>query len=226
MNTRSFIPLFVLICLFSFNSYSQKQHLNGLVTTFDSLALVGADVRVKSTKQVIKTDSLGRFEVEIGTNDKLKIAAKGFLSKVIKVNEETKDLHINLKLKKGEKAKEYAIGYGYINDRDKLDALEQLTNEDNGFSNYTDMYNLINGRFSGVQVNSNGEIYIRGINSMNMSSAALIVVDGITVDKSIMRDLLPADVKSINILKGPSAAIYGARGANGVVIIETKKGKE
>lgn len=226
MNTRFFISLLVLICLFSFNSYSQKHYAKGVVTTFDSLALAGADIKVKSTKEVIKTDSLGRFEVEIEPNDKLKVTAKGFSAQSVKVKDSNKELHINLQLKTGEKAKEYAIGYGYVKDRNKLDAMEQLTNNDDDFSNYTDMYNLINGRFSGVQVNSNGEIYIRGINSMNMSSAALIVVDGITVDKSIMRDILPADVKSINILKGPSAAIYGARGANGVVIIETKKGKD
>ena len=85
------------------------------------------------------------------------------------------------------------------------------------------MYELIRGRFAGVQI-VNNEIIIRGINSINSSSAALIVIDGVPVDNSVLNTLPPIQVKSVNILKDGSAAIYGSRGANGVVIIETKKG--
>jgi len=85
------------------------------------------------------------------------------------------------------------------------------------------MYELIRGRFAGVQIVS-GEIIIRGVNSINSSSAALIVLDGVPVSSSVLNSIPPVQVKSINILKDGSAAIYGSRGSNGVVLIETKKG--
>jgi len=69
-----------------------------------------------------------------------------------------------------------------------------------------------------------GGIIIRGSNSLLGSSAALILIDGIAVNSSELSMLPPSDVKSVNILKGGSAAIYGSRGANGVVIITTKRG--
>jgi len=89
---------------------------------------------------------------------------------------------------------------------------------------YTDMYELIRGRFAGVQVQSNGDIIIRGVNSFNSSSSALIVIDGVPSNSGILSSLPPIQVKNISVLKDGGAAIYGTRGANGVVIIETKKG--
>jgi len=125
-------------------------------------------------------------------------------------------------LKPGTKNREIAIGYGHVLDSEKLNAVSTLNNEDVDFSQYTNMYELIRGRFAGVQI-MNGEIIIRGINSINSSSAALIVLDGVAVDNSILYTLSPIQVKSVNIIKDGSSAIYGARGANGVVLIETKK---
>jgi len=115
--------------------------------------------------------------------------AKGFNSYSVKLKENTKLVAVNLKLKPSTKAREYAIGYGYVKDLDRLNAMSQ-------------------------------------INSLTLSSAALIVVDGIPVDKSALYSLVPSNVSSINILKYGSAAIYGSRGANGVVLIETKRGGE
>ncbi len=129
---------------------------------------------------------------------------------------------VNLKLKPGVKNREIAIGYGYVRDADKLTAAVSLNNNDLDFSQYTNLYDIIQGRFPGVQI-VNGEIHIRGTHSLLGSSAALIVVDGVQADNSVLTTLPPIQVKSINILKGSGAAIYGSRGANGVVIIETKK---
>ena len=84
----------------------------------------------------------------------------------------------------------------------------------------------IRGRFAGVQVQSNGDIIIRGINSINLSSGALIIVDGVPVDNSYLETIPPVTVRSINVLKDSSSSIYGARGANGVIVIETKRGDD
>ena len=146
-----------------------------------------------------------------------------FRSEKFKLENKVRFAIINLKLKPGEKSREYAIGYGHVKDVDKLNAVSNLSNKDVDFSMYSNIFELIRGRFAGVQV-VNGEIIVRGVNSINSSSAALIVVDGVPTSSSVLNSIPPVQVKSINVIKDGSAAIYGSRGANGVVLIETKKG--
>lgn len=216
--------LFLLLFTLSGFAQSQDKNIRGVVTTFDSIAVIGASVKVKSSKLVVLTDSLGRFSVKGNGTDKLKVSAKGFITRSVKIEKKTKLVAVNLKLKTGEKAREYAIGYGHVSDIEKLNAMSQLTKNDADFSRYSTMTELLRGRLAGVQVQNNGDIIIRGANSLTLSSAALIVVDGIPVDKSMLNSISPINVASVNVLKDASAAIYGSRGANGVVLIETKKG--
>jgi TonB-dependent SusC/RagA subfamily outer membrane receptor len=226
MNTKFFNTLlFLAALLFTFTGNAQERIIHGIVTTFDSIPLIDAGVQVRSTKQTVLTDTLGRFSVAVNPEDRLKITATGFFNQKVKLEEKTKVVAVNLKLKPGEKNREYAIGYGHVSDRDKLNALASLNSNDMDFSQYSDIYELIRGRFAGVQV-VNGEIIIRGINSINSSSAALIVVDGVPVDGSALGSIPPVQVKSINVIKDGSSAIYGSRGANGVVLIETKRGDD
>lgn len=215
-----------LSLVFVSQSKAQNKVVRGIVTTFDSICVIGAEVQVKSTRQVVKTDSLGRFSASVNPSDKLKVMARGFITEKVKLEANTKLVAVNLKLKLGEKSREYAIGYGYVKDSEKLNALAQMTNKDVNFAQFSSMSELIRGRFAGVQVQSNGDIIIRGINSINSSSSALIVVDGIVVDSSVLSSLSPTHVKSINVIKDGSAAIYGSRGANGVLLIETRRGKD
>lgn len=201
---------------------AQDKIIHGAVTTFDSIPLIGATVKVMSTKQTVLTDTLGNFSIGCKTKDKLKVTAHGFYDQKVKLTEEFKFAAVNLKIKPGEKNQEYAIGYGHVKDRDRLAAVSNLNSDDVDFSIYSNMYDLIRGRFAGVRI-VGGEIIIRGVNSINMSSAALIVVDGVPTSNSILSSLPPSQVKSIDVLKDGSTAIYGSRGANGVVLIETKK---
>ncbi len=223
MNNKVCFILIISVFLFTSNLFAQDKVIHGMVTTFDSIPLIGAKIRVKSTKQIVLTDTMGNFSVACNSEDKLKITANGFYNQNVKLTENTKLVAVNLRLKPGEKNREYAIGYGHVTDRDKLNAIASLNNGDVDFSQYSDMYELIRGRFAGVQVVGT-EIIIRGVNSLNSSSAALIVVDGVASDFDVLSTIPPIQVKSINIIKDGSAAIYGARGANGVVIIETKRG--
>ncbi len=212
------------ILVFSFYSDAQEKIIQGVVTTFDSIPIINAEVSVKGTKQKVLTDTLGRFSVMISDDDeRLKVSANGFFNQKVKLNEKTKFVAVNLKIRPGEKNIQYAIGYGHVSDKDKLNALATLQNNDVDFSQYNNIYDLIKGRFAGVQV-INGEIIIRGINSINSSNAALIVVDGVPVSGDALSSITPAHIKSINVLKDGGSAIYGSRGANGVVIIETKQG--
>lgn len=221
INYRSF--LFIVAVLFAVSVSAQDRIIHGRVFTFDSIPLIDASVKVKSTKQSVQTDTTGKFSVAVHPKDVLKVSAKGFYTQKVKLADNTKIALINLKLKPGEKNREIAIGYGHVSDRDKLNSIANLNSKDLDFSQYSNMYDLIKGRFAGVQV-VNGEIIIRGVNSLNSSSAALIVVDGVAVGEGVLSSLPPVQVKSINVIKDGSAAIYGSRGANGVVLIETKRG--
>ncbi len=224
MKKQSFISIFsLLIFLINLNLAAQDKVISGRVFTFDSIPLINANIMAKSTKQVVQTDTLGNFYISCNDDDVLKVTANGFTSEKVKLDPKIKLVIINLKLKPGEKSREIAIGYGHVKDADKLNAVANLNSGDMDFSQYSNMYELIRGRFAGVQV-INGEIIIRGQNSINSSSAALIVVDGVPSDDSILNSLPPVQVKSINIIKDGSSAIYGSRGANGVVLIETKRG--
>ncbi len=225
MNIKK-ISTFIAISLFVLSSsIAQDRLVRGKVTTFDSIPLINASVLIKSTKQTIKTDSIGNFSAYCNTPEKLKISANGFLTRNVKIPENVKVLLINLKLKSTEEAKEIATGYGHVKDKDKLYSMVSLNSKEMDFSMYKDVFEIIRGRFPGVRVESD-QIIIRGINSITGSSAALIVVDGITADASLANSIPPHSIKSINILKDGSAARYGVRGANGVVVIETKRGNE
>lgn len=215
--------LFFVAILFATSVSAQDRVIHGRVFTFDSIPLIGASVKVKSTKQIVQTDTTGKFSIAVNPKDILQVSAKGFYSQKVKLADNTKVAIINLKLKPGEKNREIAIGYGHVSDRDKLNSVANLNSKDMDFSQYSNMYDLIKGRFAGVQV-VNGEIIIRGVNSLNSSSAALIVIDGVAVGDGVLSTLPPVQVKSINVIKDGSAAIYGSRGANGVVLIETKRG--
>lgn len=224
MNSRSFKSVIFIVLIFCFyQSKGQERIIQGIITTFDSIPLIGATVKVHSTKQEAVSDTLGMFSISCNYKDKIKVNAHGFYDQKVKLNSSIKFAAVNLKLKPGDKNREYAIGYGHVTDKEKLAAVSSLNKNDVDFSQYSNMYDLIRGRFSGVQV-SGGEIIIRGVSSFSLSNAALIVVDGVATDSGILSSLSPVHVKSISVMKDGSTAIYGSRGANGVVLIETKKG--
>lgn len=224
---RSYVT-FVIIFVFSilsFESEGQEKTIKGYVTTFDSIPLIMAKIVVSSSKLIVLTDSIGRFELNYLPKDKLKISANGFSSQKVKIEEENEILHVNLKLKSGSKNREIAVGYGHVKDEKKLYSIASLNNDDVNFSQFSNIYELIEGRLAGLQV-VNNEIIVRGLTSINGSGAALVIVDGFPVEGSALEMLSPINVKSINLLKDGSTAIYGSRGANGVVIIEMKQGGE
>ena len=116
---------------------------------------------------------------------------------------------------------EVNIGYGTVRKDDLTSAVSSLQVKDSEIQNYRDMYEYLEGRVAGVMVTPDRRIIIRGIGTINGSTDPLIMVDGYEVqDLSVIN---PRDVKSVDILKDGSASIYGVRGANGVILITTKK---
>ena len=211
--------------------YGQDKTLVGRVTTFDSIPLTGVEVQVKSTGLVVLTDSLGRFQAFCNDEDKLMVRANGFFDQKVKVEKEIRMIFVNLKLKKGDKNLDLAgnyvnIGYGTVEAKNLLSSVASVKANEIDFTVYINMYDLIQGQFAGVTVEGN-KIVVRGSKTIygSESDAALLVVDGMIVSESDFASVSPNDVQSVDVLKDGSSSVYGSRGANGVVIVETKKGK-
>lgn len=219
---KQIILIFLLLLFYS--GYSQSYVLQGVIHTLDSIPLIGAEVIVASTNNTYLTNLEGRFVVECNSTDKLKIKADGFYSKKVKVSNQLKFVAINLKIKESKNLHRYNIGYGQTDEKNKTSAISGITNQDIDFTKYSNISEIIRDNFAGVQV-INGEILIRGSNSLNSSNAPLIIVDGVIYNEELSL-ISPIEVKSIDIIKDASAAVYGSRGSNGVVIIEMLKGGE
>ncbi len=212
--------LFVFVVISS-DIYAQEREIRGVVTIFDSIPLIGVNVKAKNTKQVVITDSLGRFSISCVLPDVLNVSAKGFFTQKARLTTNIKFAAVNLRLKPVAKRKEYDIGYGHISEKDKLYAISMVDEDDMNFSQYLNVFDIISGRFPGVVV-ENGKIQVRGEKSFTLPTPALIVLDGVTVDPGMLESLPTSQIKSINIIKDAGGSIYGVQGANGVVLIETK----
>jgi len=113
------------------------------------------------------------------------------------------------------------IGYGKVSKDELVGSVSTVTNDDSNKRIYRDIYDMIVGEVPGVSVEGSS-IRIRGNGSLLGSNDPLLVVDGSPVVS--IANISPNDVESINVLKGSSTAIYGTRGANGVILIKTKRG--
>lgn len=118
------------------------------------------------------------------------------------------------------------IGDGYAEQKKDAatTAVTRVSPDENTASIYSDMTDYLRGRVAGLEVSPDGSMRIRGINSINSSTDPLIILDGSPIDN--INIVNPHDVRSVDVLKDASASIYGARGANGVIVITTKSGFE
>jgi len=222
---KNLLVLILLISSVSNFSNAQSRIVHGVVHTFDSIPLIEAEVVVKSTGQSYFTGVYGNFTIECNQKDKLKIKADGFQSRKINVNDKVKFVAINLKLKSDATDRKYDIGYGSTTEDHRSGSISSLNYQDIDFNRFTNAFEIIRSNFSGVQVIGN-QIIVRGNKTLNSSGAALIVIDGVISDETILESISPVEIKKIDIIKDASSAVYGSRGTNGVVLIETFKGGE
>lgn len=214
--------IFLLITCFLYSSFlfGQMTVVKGKVTAFNKYPLKNITVQAKKSKAKVSTNEYGVFELVCEPKDIISFESKSFIPVRRKIKDPADSIFVNLVFKDTPKSKEYAVGYGIMKEEDLTYAVSNMSQENNNFQSYSTIYELIVGRFPGVDVQGN-EIIIRGISSINGSNAALMVVDGMAVND--ITGISPGMVKSIDILKGSAAAIYGSRGANGVVLITLKK---
>lgn len=204
------------------SAFAQTRVVHGRLTVYNIYPVKNVEVTSKKAKSTTKSDTLGQFSIVCLENDVIKIKPKIFQSVNKKVGPDTDSLIINLLFIDSKVNRERAIGYGYISEKDLTFAVSHLEQENNNFCSFSNIYELIRGQLASVTV-SGTDIYVRGgINSFTPgASGALTVVDGIPY--SSIDWISPCQVKSIDVLKDSNTAIYGTRGANGVIIIQLKK---
>ncbi|NHN24735.1 TonB-dependent receptor [Flavobacterium jejuense] len=222
---------FIIFFLFTALSFGQLKTIKGKVTDKNGLPIPGASVFIKNSKIGTNTDFNGLFELQINTDPKaiLVISYVGMIEQEVPLGDET---YITIALLDNvESLKEIiVIGYGTQKKSDLTGAVSVIDGDNFESRSTGQIGNLIQGQTTGVQVlTSSGKpsqglsIRIRGTSSILSGSEPLYVVDGVPTTDT--RSINPSDIESISVLKdAASAAIYGANGANGVVLITTKKG--
>lgn len=211
----------------------QKISITGIISDKDGNPLPGASIMEKGTTNGTETDFEGNFIISVNNNDAiLVIQYLGYAKKEVSVKDKT-ILKIVLIEDAAALDEIVVIGYGTLSRSKVLGAVTSVGAEDISELPVSGLDDAIAGRVAGVQVVSNGApgagstINIRGIGTLTAGGSPLIVVDGYPLTEgSDLNAINPNDIESMNILKdAASTAIYGSRGANGVIIITTKKAK-
>ena len=246
--------LFLLLFFFPLLIFSQTKTVTGTVTDLEGVLLPGVSIMVKNSKNLgAVTDFNGNFSINVPSSSSqiLVFSYLGFLTQEANVSNK-KIIKIKLKIDVNELDEIIVVGYGTVRKSDLTGSVTSVRVKEDIARQSTTVDQLLTGRAAGVQVIQNGtpgsgiSVRIRGASSLRGNNEPLYVVDGIIIssageDASLaesddqqsqesqngLNGINPSDIESMEVLKDASAtAIYGSRGANGVILITTKKGKE
>lgn len=223
--------LIVLFCSFGISTaQAQDVTVKGTVTGGGE-PLAGASIVVVGTNKGAVSDFDGNFEIVADANSVLRVSYLGFVSKDVNVSGQTT---INVDLQEDAAALDevVVVGYGTQKRKEITGAVGQVKNEDLILNATADLGTALQGSIAGVNVTaSSGQpgaesnVLIRGIGSVFGQNSPLYVVDGIPFDSDPKLSI--DEIETVDVLKdAASTAVYGTRGANGVILITTKKGKE
>ncbi len=230
---KTAILLMVFLC--HLHLIAQEDYtLSGTVTAQgDNMPLGGVNVIVKGTHKGVVTDFDGNYEIDVEKGDILQFSYLGFESQEFQVDgRETLDVAMAADSQLLDET--VVIGYGTRKKSHLTGAVSSVQNEDLDQIPVARVDDALVGEISGVNIQategeagSSPTIRIRGTGSLTGSSDPLIVVDGLVVDNDFLGSLDMSEIASFDVLKdAASAAIYGSRGGNGVILITTKQGKE
>ena len=220
---------FLVVLMLSSSLIFAQNSISGSVSDENNNPIPGATVVVEGTNTGVVTDFDGNYQVNASTGDQLTFSSLGFGSQTITVGNQNQ---INVTLMSSVDILDEVVVSGYqTQQRRSLSGAIGTVDTDEAFkTQVTNAAEALQGRVAGVQVTSGGGpgaapvIRIRGYSTTNDNSP-LYVIDGIqTTDPNVMRDINPRDIENISVLKDGSAAIYGARASNGVIVVTTKKG--
>ena len=228
----TFIKLMFLFLL-SQVSFSQTI-VTGTVTDETNQPLPGATILIENTKKGTTTDFDGNFSIEVKKGDVLVVSFLGFKTTKLTIDDR-KTYTIVIKEDSSQLDEVVVVGYGEQKKVNLTGAVQTVTFKEEVNQPVTNSGQLLYGRFSGVQLTQTSgnpgadgsSVVIRGIGTFG-NSTPLVVIDNIQYDNLVaFNNLAPSDIESITVLKDASAsAIYGARGANGVILVTTRKGKK
>jgi len=240
MKTKLLLLFFSLICAISF---AQTKSVSGTVSDNNGLPLPGVNIIIKNTSNGTQSDIDGRYSISTSVGETLVFTYLGFITQEVAVINTTNTLDVTMVEDAAQLEEVVVTGYGTTIKRKLTEAISSVTAEDIKEVPNATFQNSLIGKLSGVQIQqNNGKVdgsvsfTIRGLASLSGNQEPLYVVDGIPIlniqDSSTgaptnpLVNINPNDIESIQILKdASSAAIYGSRGTNGVVLITTKKGK-
>lgn len=228
--------LMLFLCIQFSLSAQTKQAKGRVLDDSTDLALPDVSVLVSGTTTGTQTDKDGKFSVKIPADGKkhhLSVSITGYIAQVIEVTDATGEIIVRLKKEVKGLDDVVVIGYATVKRRDVTGAVSSVSAKDLKDVPVNSIAEALAGRLAGVQVTTTEGspgadilVRVRGGGSVTQDNSPLYIVDGIQVDNA-MSLLSPQEIQSIDVLKdAASTAIYGARGANGVVLITTKGGRE
>ena len=231
----------VLITLLFPSMLLAQSTVSGTVTEeATNLPVPGVNVLIKGTSTGTTTDFDGKYSINVNTGDILVFSYIGFTTQEITYNGQA-SLNVALAEDAAKLDEVVIVGYGTARKEDLTGSVDMVTSEDFNQGPIVSAQQLIQGKVAGVSITSSSgapgegqEIRIRGNGSLSLNSNPLIVVDGVPLDgggvggsRNPLNLINPNDIESMTVLKDASAAaIYGSRGANGIIMITTKKGKD
>lgn len=209
----------------------QNKKIEGTIKDKSGEAIIGANITVKGTSNGTITDFDGNFSLEVPDNAILVVSYIGYTSQEIPVSGQS---NFNVILSEDTQAlsEVVVVGYGSTVKKDLTTAVTSVRSKDFLSGAVNDPMQMIDGRVAGLTVsstaaadpNASSGLQIRGASSLKAGNGPLIVIDG--MPGGDLRNLAQQDIESITVLKdGSAAAIYGSRGANGVVLVQTKQGQ-
>lgn len=225
--------LFLFTTFFSGNLLAGSvplKSISGTVTDQNSNPVPGASVKVRGKSGGTQTDATGRFTIDADENDVVEITSVGYLATEFVVGA-TLSYDIVLQADLSELEQVVVVGYGTQKKVNLTGSVSQIGGAELTKRPAANVQNLLQGKVSGLQVTQGSgkpggdgaELMVRGRGSFGGSAAPLVLIDGVRGD---MMTLNPDDIESVSVLKdAASAAIYGARAANGVILVTTKRGK-
>lgn len=222
--------IILVIMLASLTSVSAQKvrTITGTVVDEQDEPLIGATVKVvENLKAAVMTDLDGKFTLKAATGNSLEVSYVGYENQKVKITSKD-DYKIKLVSSEQVLSEIVVVGYGTQKKETLTGAISQLTSDEMTVTKSQDAKNMLTGKVPGVRITqatsepgdfSQGNFDIRGY-----GGSPLIVVDG--VPRGNFERLDPNEIESISVLKDASAAIYGAQGGNGVILVTTKRGKE
>lgn len=225
----AFLLFMAMLC--TFNLFAQTTR-TGKVNDEKASPIQGVTVQVKGRAMTAKTNADGSFTIDALPSDVLTFRSLGFESQEISVGSQN-SFHVVLTQKVDVMDEVVVVGYGTMKKKDVTGSIASVGEKELKAMPVKDALQAMQGKVAGVDITSTqrpgttGNITIRGVRSITANQGPLYVVDGMVLQAGGIDNINPSDIETIDVLKDASAtAVYGSRGANGVVLVTTKQGKK